>query len=68
MGISTDAAVRIAEIENDGYTIIEGVMSTDLMQRIRDELAPFCQRSGAEHAGRDRQRGQYSGICEASQG
>ena len=43
MGTSTDAAVRIAEIENDGYTIIEGVMSTDLMQRIRDELAPFCQ-------------------------
>lgn len=51
MGLATSAAARrITEIENDGYTIIEGVMSPDLMQRIRDELAPYCQ---GEHPGRN---------------
>ena len=34
---------RLAEIENDGYTIIENAMSADLMARIREELGPFCQ-------------------------
>ena len=41
MGSST--AIHLAEIENDGYTIIENVMSDDLMSRIREELAPYCQ-------------------------
>ena len=36
-------ATRLAEIENDGYTIIEDAMSADLMARIREELDPFCQ-------------------------
>ena len=36
-------ATRLAEIENDGYTIIENAMSADLMARIREELDPFCQ-------------------------
>ena len=36
-------ATRLAEIENDGYTIIENAMSADLMARIREELGPFCQ-------------------------
>ena len=31
-------ATRLAEIENDGYTIIEDAMSADLMARIREEL------------------------------
>ena len=33
-------ATRLAEIENDGYTIIEDAMSADLMARIREELDP----------------------------
>ena len=36
-------ATRLAEIENDGYTIIENAISADLMMRIREELDPFCQ-------------------------
>ena len=34
-------ATRLAEIENDGYTIIETAMSADLMARIREELDPL---------------------------
>ena len=41
--MGSDTAIRLAEIENDGYTIIENVMSDDLMSRIREELAPYCQ-------------------------
>ena len=39
----TSTAIRLAEIENDGYTIIENVMSKSLMTQIRTELAPYCQ-------------------------
>lgn len=35
-------AARLADIENDGYTIIENVMSAELMTRIRTELGPYC--------------------------
>ena len=41
--MNSNAAKRLAEIDNDGYTIIENVMSEDLMTRIRAELAPYCQ-------------------------
>lgn len=41
--MGSSANIRLAEIENDGYTIIENVMSDDLMSRIREELAPYCQ-------------------------
>lgn len=41
MNIST--ATDLAAIENDGYIIIENVMSDELMDRIRAELAPYCQ-------------------------
>ena len=34
---------RLSDIENDGYTIIENVMSAELMTRIRTELGPYCQ-------------------------
>ena len=41
--MNSNAAKRLAEIDDDGYTIIENVMSEDLMTRIRAELAPYCQ-------------------------
>jgi ectoine hydroxylase-related dioxygenase (phytanoyl-CoA dioxygenase family) len=33
----------LAEIQNDGYTIIENVISQSVMTQIRTELAPYCQ-------------------------
>lgn len=50
-------ARRIAEIDNDGYTIIENVMSADLMTRIREELAPYCQ---GEFPGRNNFEGTHT--------
>lgn len=41
--MTNNSARRLAEIDNDGYTIIENVMSDDLMARIRAELTPYCQ-------------------------
>ncbi len=43
-------STRLADIENEGYTIIENVMSAELMARIRTELGPYCQ---GEYLGRN---------------
>ena len=41
---------RLSDIENDGYTIIENVMSAELTTRIRTELGPYRQ---VEYLGRN---------------
>ena len=50
-------ATRLAEIENDGYTIIENVMGPELMTRIRTELEPYCQ---GEYLGRNNFEGTHT--------
>ena len=50
-------ATQLADIENDGYTIIENVMSAELMTRIRTELGPYCQ---GEYLGRNNFEGIYT--------
>ena len=50
-------ATRLADIENDGCTIIENVISAELMTRIRTELGPYCQ---GEYLGRNNFEGIYA--------
>ncbi len=47
----------LAELKVDGYTVIEALMPTELMQRIRQELAPYLKR---EKMGRNNFEGEQT--------